>query len=58
LGDQSVRLIISKPNVPICPFLKWFSGQPHYEFADKWFCRRFMSKWWIAFAPISASKLK
>jgi hypothetical protein len=53
LDGQSLRLAISKPDVPILPYLEWVSEQPFYDNFDKWFARRYMSKWWIAFAPIS-----
>ena len=52
--DRTLRLTISKPGVPIFPFIQWRLEQPfHDENCDMWFMHRFMSKWWIAFAPIS-----
>lgn len=54
LCNCPLRLTISNLDVPIIPYLKWVSGEPSiYDDMDKWFARRFMSKWWIAFAPIS-----
>jgi hypothetical protein len=53
LYNRPLRLVIAKPNVPTFPYLEWVSGQPFYDRFDKWFVRRHMSKWWVAFAPIS-----
>jgi hypothetical protein len=53
LDGQSVRLTISKPNVLVVPWLEWVSRQPFYEIINARFAHHYMSKWWIAFAPIS-----
>jgi|SRR6516162_116121 hypothetical protein len=53
LHNRPLRLSISKPNVPIIPYLEWASAQPFFDRFDKWFAHRYMSRWWIAFAPIS-----
>jgi hypothetical protein len=53
LYDRPLRLAISKPNVPVLPWIEWVTGQPFYGAIEMRFARRYMSKWWIAFAPIA-----
>jgi hypothetical protein len=57
LYNRPFRLAVSKPNVPVLPWLEWVSGQPFSKHFDMWFARRHMSKWWIAFAPISPDRI-
>jgi hypothetical protein len=53
LHDRSLRLVVFKPNVPIIPWLDWAVEQPFAGAIEMYFARRYMSKWWITFAPIA-----
>jgi len=52
--NSPLRLAVSKPNVPVFRWIEWASGQPFIcDAINARFARRYMSRWWIAFAPIS-----
>src|SRR5262249_58587278 len=53
LHDSPLRLVISEPDVPVFRWIEWVSDTPLHNSLDRWFTRRYLTKWWVAFAPIS-----